>query len=257
MLEFWKKNYVFLFFILVFFSWALVMTILYDKNKNNRKIYKIKSRKLQPKNAFEYIDRIYYINLDKREDRRQEMKKQFKELEIPTSKIQRIPGIVDKFGALGCSKSHLNVLLEFKKQNFNNCLILEDDFDFIDKKQTLLSLQTFFEYNIQWDAIVLSGNIIRSAKTKPHTYPYIKRLFESETTSGYMIHKNFVDVAIKNFQEGISSLEKCKGPTHGYCIDIYWKKIQGNHRWYVFDPILGKQRESYSDIEQKNAKYLW
>lgn len=43
-------------------------------------------------------------------------------------------------------------------------------------------------------------------------------------------------------------------PPHELHIDIYWKKLQ-NDKWYVTNPVLGYQRESYSDIEKRITNY--
>ena len=41
---------------------------------------------------------------------------------------------------------------------------------------------------------------------------------------------------------------------HETCIDQSWKTLQ-NDKWYITRPKLGKQIESYSDIENRNVNY--
>jgi len=49
-------------------------------------------------------------------------------------------------------------------------------------------------------------------------------------------------------------LEKTKNK-HLYAIDMIWKKLQPESKWYHFINCLGVQREDYSDIENKVVNY--
>jgi hypothetical protein len=49
-------------------------------------------------------------------------------------------------------------------------------------------------------------------------------------------------------------LEETKN-TDIYSLDIYWKKLQPISNWYCLNPKIGKQMESYSDIEQRVTTY--
>ena len=61
---------------------------------------------------------------------------------------------------------------------------------------------------------------------------------------------------LANFQEGAQQLE-CTGYAQyeKYAIDQYWKKLQPVSNWYVFNPVMGKQRASFSDIHKMNVDY--
>lgn len=59
------------------------------------------------------IKNIFYINLDRRIDRKQHIEGQMKLLNW---QAQRFPAISHKFGALSCSLSHL-MLVNYAKQN--------------------------------------------------------------------------------------------------------------------------------------------
>ena len=56
------------------------------------------------------IDHIFYINLDHRTDRRQDIEEQLKLYDIPMEKVTRSPGISHEYGFIGCTMAHLNVL---------------------------------------------------------------------------------------------------------------------------------------------------
>ena len=40
-----------------------------------------------------------------------------------------------------------------------------------------------------------------------------------------------------------------------YCIDRNWKKLQPVVNWFELNPLVGKQKDCYSDILKKNVRY--
>jgi glycosyl transferase family 25 len=70
-----------------------------------------------------YIDKIIYINLNKRVDRRADIEN---ELNLFSLRYERFSAIEHEDGAIGCALSHLEVLKIAKKNNYKNILILED-----------------------------------------------------------------------------------------------------------------------------------
>ena len=77
----------------------------------------------------DYIDGIFYINLDKRADRRYEIEEELNKMELPFERFTAIetPGR----GILGCGYSHLSVFKMAKERKYRNVLIFEDDFYFL------------------------------------------------------------------------------------------------------------------------------
>ena len=53
-----------------------------------------------------HIDKIFYINLDERKDRKEQIEKEFEKFEIPLEKVERFEAIKHQYGMIGCSKSH-------------------------------------------------------------------------------------------------------------------------------------------------------
>lgn len=74
------------------------------------------------------IDKIIYINLNKRIDRRTDIEKDLNDFNLEYERFEAIetPG----FGILGCGQSHLAVLKLAKERGYKNILIFEDDFTF-------------------------------------------------------------------------------------------------------------------------------
>ena len=75
------------------------------------------------------IEKIFFINLDKRTDRREEIENELKKMELTAERYSAIS--TPESGIVGCGYSHLNVLKMAREQNVKNVLILEDDFEFI------------------------------------------------------------------------------------------------------------------------------
>ena len=206
----------------------------------------------------ENIDIIYYINLDHRTDRNTEILSELKKMNIPDSKIQRIPAIYTKgFGILGCGLSHLKAVETFMRSDYKNCLILEDDFMFsLDTNYSNFLLNTFFKKLPIFDICMLAGNLMKSEET---SLPFIKKVIDAQTASAYIVTRTFAPVLIDTYKESTRLLEEYKKKTgqrsHEYSNDIYWKRRQPQSNWYILYPKLGFQRESYSDNEEHITDY--
>jgi len=199
------------------------------------------------------IDVVYYINLDERSDRNKEILDELKKIDYPKNKIVRIPAIkkVDK-GHLGCSISHMNAVQKFIKSGLNNCIIFEDDFQFIESSETVNKcFSDLLNSNINYDVVFLAYFDVQSKDSK---YPFLRKIISGQASSGYLLNKKFAQTLLKNMKEGISLFEKDYTPPK-YAVDQYWKKIQPNNNWYAFIPKLGKQRISYSDTDRHEAIY--
>ena len=85
---------------------------------------------------WEFWDKIYCINLDRRPDRWQECLIEFDRLKL-TNFINRFSGIDMAHGGMGCYASHIAVMEEAIKNNYEHVLILEDDVKFFVDLTTL------------------------------------------------------------------------------------------------------------------------
>ena len=202
----------------------------------------------------EYVDAIYYINLDNREDRKTEFLEEMRRMGVPTEKITRIQAVHKPGkGDWGCSLSHLITIQQFIDSGIDNCIVFEDDFLFKQDLQIVNSaFREVFEKEIVYDVIMLSANEIDVADTE---HEHLKKVKDAQTTSGYMVNKHFAPVLLKNYREGAKLIEKSYGGGKSdkfqgpFCIDQYWKRLQPQSNWYLFSPKLGIQRESHSDIQ--------
>jgi hypothetical protein len=71
-----------------------------------------------------------------------------------------------------------------------------------------------------------------------------------------MITKKFaINYLIDNFIIGEHLLRNNPTQDYMYAIDQYWKLLQPANNWYLMNPKIGKQRESYSDIQKTIVNY--
>jgi len=199
------------------------------------------------------IDKIFYINLESRKDRNEEILAEFNRMSIPKEKIHRFPAIKANPGAIGCALSHLNLLMFIKQKGYTNTIILEDDFQFVvSKEEFRKNLDEVFTTVPKYDVIMLSYFLKQGA-------PYNKvcgRALDTQTTAGYMIHKTFLDKLIDCYKAAIPHLiEGGRDAESKYACDQSWKVLQPNYRWFYFNQRIGRQRPGFSDIEKNFVDY--
>jgi GR25 family glycosyltransferase involved in LPS biosynthesis len=210
------------------------------------------------KKGFNHFDVLYYINLEHRTDRNEHILAELAKTGIDESKVHRIDAVcIKEFGMLGCVKSHIKTLEAFLQtpDEIQNCLILEDDFKLKDLNNLNVSIENldaFFGMNIEYDVLMISGNLIHCKRT---FVPFLLKVDEAQTTSGYCITKKFAITLLENFREGADLLEKAGYQLHEVCLDQYWKRLQKDNKWFAIYPLIGEQMLSYSDIEKKTVYY--
>jgi glycosyl transferase family 25 len=192
---------------------------------------------------------IFYINLDSRLDRKSWVENEFKKLGI--EKFERFKAIQLENGALGCSMSHLKCLEIAKQQSYEYIMICEDDIQFTMPHLFLTQFNAFWNSNIDWDVILIAGNNMLPYKPINNT---CIQVYNCQTTTGYIVKKDYYDTLINNYKEGIKKL--IKEPTNNnYKIDKYWFHLQQQDNWFLIIPLSVVQKEDYSDIEKKNTNF--
>jgi hypothetical protein len=76
-----------------------------------------------------------------------------------------------------------------------------------------------------------------------------------QTTTGYIVKKEYYDILYDNFKEGLAKLIREPEKKKQFSIDIYWKELQKTGRWYMVLPLTVVQYYDYSDIEEKVTDY--
>jgi glycosyl transferase family 25 len=192
----------------------------------------------------DFIDKVVYINLAHRTDRKEQTERQLMNL-FPPEKIVRFEAIKNDNGAIGCTMSHISVLEMAIKENWKNVLILEDDIGW-ETNFTNISILTNL-MNLSYDVILLSGYYIKyNTKTL--------KIISAQTTGAYIVNNSYYQTLLTNFKEGLNNLIETN-MSGKYAIDRYWKQLQSRDSWYIVIPQICFQIPSYSDIQKKNVNY--
>jgi|LauGreDrversion4_2_1035121.scaffolds.fasta_scaffold00332_18 glycosyl transferase family 25 len=204
-----------------------------------------------------FVDKIIYINLKNRPDRKKEIENELSV--IPDkNKIIRFNAIEMQPAHLGCSTSHLKCLELAKREGWKNVLILEDDAMWNNYDKNYSTLETIIKkLNNNYDVISF-GNV--NANFNKKTY----KLKAGQCATAYLVNSSYYDKLINNFKEGIEKLSVTKNMYKAsdrlpyekeYCIDQYWKRLQEKDNWYIINPALMIQRPSKSSISQTFVDY--
>jgi hypothetical protein len=203
------------------------------------------------------IDIFYFINLERRPDRLKEITNELRKMDIPAEKVIRVKALDHKFGALGCSKSHIGAIKHFLTTGKDRCLILEDDFQFTESKdKTNEVLNKIFTSKTDIDCLMLT-----TVEKGLHISPTIEKdvlqkIYWAPTTSAYIITKEYAPRLLYNFNEGATKLEKWINAfgeiESSFTLDIYWVHEQLYSSFYLTVPKLGKQSNSPSDIKNSD-----
>jgi hypothetical protein len=194
------------------------------------------------------IQKIIYINLDHRTDRRQEFEAEIRRLGIPESKVVRFSAYKMNSPNAGCSLSHAKALRLAHSMNLENVLICEDDFNFHDDPTILESnLQAFFQKvtqeNLEWDVVQLAYGIY-NVEPKDELLSIAQKV---SNASGYLVNKHMLIPLADLIESGVEKLATT-GAHWLYQNDVIWCEFMKNNHWYIFNTRLGYQRPSYSDL---------
>lgn len=198
----------------------------------------------------ELFKNTLFINLESRKDRLEHVLSEFKKINIQS---ERVDAIKMASGAIGCTMSHIKCLELAKERNYENVFVCEDDITFL-KPELLMENITKFHNNkeINWDILIISGN---NCPPYQKINEYSSRIFNCQTTTGYIVKRDMYDVMIDNFKTGLSLLLKNPTKKREYAIDMYWKRLQLQYFWYIITPLTTIQYENYSDVEETNVNY--
>jgi GR25 family glycosyltransferase involved in LPS biosynthesis len=196
------------------------------------------------------IQHAFYINLEKRADRRTHVENELKKIGIPA---MRFNAIRLENGALGCSMSHLKCIQHAKEQNWSHVLVCEDDIQFLDPELFKRQLNAFLKnHTDDWDVVLLAGNNMPPFQQIDDT---CVKVSQCQTTTGYIVKQHYYDTLIDNFKLGIQLLIREPQKHIIYAIDKNWFYLQQSGRWYLIIPLTVVQKTDYSDIEKRIVNY--
>lgn len=193
----------------------------------------------------------FYINLDRRTDRRDQFENEAKKMGI---EVERFSAIQHSVPALGCTLSHLNVLKLARERNYERVCIFEDDFEFLINKDEFSNILSAIPDDS--DVVMLGWYIFESA---PYNEIFGKVL-SATTASAYIVNRRFYDVLIHRLEEGVRHFQENVHNPYSiskYINDQYWKELQPNAKWLYTLKRCGKQRAGYSDLVGGYVTYAY
>jgi GR25 family glycosyltransferase involved in LPS biosynthesis len=200
------------------------------------------------------IKHIFYINLATRPDRKIYVENQIKQVGL---KAKRFNAIRHKYGAVGCSLSHLSLLKYAKNNNLEHILIMEDDITFLDPLQFIHNINKCLSKQKDYDVLLIAGNNMGDYEILDE---YCAKVKFCQTTTGYLVKKHYYDTIIKNYEESIKNLMKYISTKNVklinyFSIDCYWFHLQNKDNWFLVTPLTITQKTDYSNIEKKYVNY--
>jgi glycosyl transferase family 25 len=195
---------------------------------------------------YDYIDHVFYINLDHRTDRKEHIESQFKKYGI--DKYERFSAFpCPDFGILGCTRSHQAVYKLAKERKYKNVLIFEDDFEFLvtpeEFKETVIQMFSQKDADLM-DVCMFAYNIQQSESCASN--PHRIHITEASTASCYVVSAQYYDKLIDLYEVAIPLLEVTREHWK-YANDQCWKVLQAEDAWYGSAKRMGKQMDGYSD----------
>ena len=208
---------------------------------------------LKNKDPFiKYIDHVFYINLNRRPDRREQMETQLKTYNIKAERFEAVDRPEPGKGIVGCTQSHMEVLKLAKDRNYQTILILEDDFEFqVSPEELREQINHIFINNVKFDVCMLGYKLDKEETTE---YSFLKKAIEAQSASAYLVTFPFYQKIIDLYKWAIPLLDTTKEHWK-YANDQVWKKIQPTSNWYCLYPRVGKQRDGYSDNSESFTVY--
>jgi len=184
----------------------------------------------------------FYINLDRRTDRRTEIEKEFADKGLT---VERFAAIEYVPAGIGCNLSHIEVLKLARDRRYESVMIFEDDFQFLVTKEEWDQL--IARLPERYDVVMLAYNLVSST---PHDETF-HRVQEVQTTSGYIVHSRFYETLIMRWEEGARLFMESPHLDWCYILDQYWKPLQPGAEWFSYQTRVGKQRSGFSDLSRQ------
>jgi GR25 family glycosyltransferase involved in LPS biosynthesis len=211
-----------------------------------------------PVDSTKFFDRIYYINLDRRPDRRKHMEEQLDKFKLSAARVEAFDGSKLEWndqvygekstywnnGALGYCLSYRLALVDAIKHNFQRILVLDDDCILSDNMYDVLE-KAFKQLPEDWHMLYLAAN--HSHESMPtesdRVNDNVYRL-KGSVGSHAIIINNLAFETILNYVSCPYS-----------ALDVFFAVYQKICPCYITYPGLARQLQGHSDIINKDVNY--
>jgi GR25 family glycosyltransferase involved in LPS biosynthesis len=197
------------------------------------------------------INKFFYINLSHRNDRKELIEKELQKLEIPQEKIFRFDAIKDSYGALGCAKSHFELVKIFLESDDEVWSIMEDDITFLTNREIIdIYVNDYLNDN---NAHFFNGSVTYLQKTDYSKN--LDRIITGYCAAWYILKKEHSSIIFDSMKESAVGLSERKKFEDHAC-DVVWKRYYNTHNFVTPDKLICIQRPSVSDILKTEADYI-
>jgi len=203
---------------------------------------------------WDIIDKVIFINLNNRKDRRVRISRHLKKMGIDKEKIVRLEAIEHNLGFIGCTLSHIAALEMAQLNKWERVLILEDDFTFNETDENYENLNRYLETltKVNWNVAFLAANYQHVTQLK--SVDYIVKVNKAWCACAYIVNRPYLEKLIYNYRSGLQALLQ-GGHQHKFALDVNWHSCMQEDLWIGIFPNSGYQLPDKSDIEGEIVDY--
>jgi len=206
-----------------------------------------------------FFDRICYINLPKRADRRKRMDQLLLANGISAGRIRAVEGNTwgwkpDAYkpplrgfeGMSGCISTHISILRDAMKDDVQSVLVFEDDCEFVDHFSEKFDL---WSENVpsDWDMLYLGG-LNGVGQYVEGIKEHVVAITEMTSTHAYAVNQRVFAEVLNIWYSGFPFLKDS--------VDGYLRTLQTTLKAYAFNPPMAWQRADHSDIQNGHRDYV-
>jgi hypothetical protein len=138
------------------------------------------------------------------------------------------------------------------ERDWSHVIVLEDDFYVHNLHLWKENIAEWKRIDPDFDVLLLSGNNAPPFQQKSE---HIVQVRNCQTTTGYVVNKNYIPVLLQNMKQGLENLIRNPKRGSAFSVDIFWKHLQQTGRWFLLVPVAAVQLASFSDIENRFVDY--
>jgi GR25 family glycosyltransferase involved in LPS biosynthesis len=203
-----------------------------------------------------HIEKVVYINLNKRTDRKLHIETLLWVYDIPGQRFEAIeysPNDSERtplHGLYGCGQSHLAVLKMARDKGWKNIMILEDDIYFDCTLHNFEQMiERLFTEGPEFDVCMIDINL---QKSEPVEQDWLLRVKYAHCAGAYIVQSHYYQKLIDLYEWALPLLLET-GAHWVYANDAIWGKLQETDRWYTFKDQLCRQMVGYSDTKNMHT----
>jgi GR25 family glycosyltransferase involved in LPS biosynthesis len=187
-----------------------------------------------------YFDKTYLINLPDRVDRLKESKQELSKHNIP---FEIYPAIKHQYGQLGIHVTLYELLHKAFYDGLQNVFIFEDDVKFVNDPNEWLDKSAFPFKSLQYDIFYFGCNTHQPLEES--SWNNVLKVKNAYALHSVCFSRNGMSKMLYFLKQGY------KNPVDVMIAD----KIQTQGFSFCTYPLLATQRESFSDIENRDVNY--